>query len=178
MLNKRNFKIVIFVLVAIGSLAIFYYYVNRQLEQKIVWININKVYNDFSLKRELEAKFKVVESARKKILDSLELNLKIMANQINAVPKPDETKINRFEYLRQEFLNKKQQFEDDNVAMQNSYNEQIMKQINQYVKEYAEENNHSVILGAGGNGSLMYAAEKIDITEQIIGFINTKYKGN
>jgi outer membrane protein len=178
MINKKSLKVVFLVLAVLGLFAGNYYVLNKKFEKRVVWMNLSKVYNEFGLKKELEAKFKTIESARMKLLDSLELNLKITAQQLNSIAKPEQQRLEEFEYNRQQYLAKKQQFEEDNVETQKKYNEQIMTQINQYVKDFAAENNYSVILGAEGSGALMYAEESIEVTNDITAYINLKYKGN
>ena len=52
-----------------------------------------------------------------------------------------------------------------------------MLQLNQYVKEFGEKNSYDIIHGANGNGSLMYAKDILNLTEEVKAFINNKYKG-
>jgi outer membrane protein len=49
--------------------------------------------------------------------------------------------------------------------------------MSQYINDYGKKNNYDLILGADGSGTLMYSKAKYDISEEIIIFINNKYKG-
>ena len=49
---------------------------------KCAWIEISKVYSEFDMKKELEAKYGNVEQMRKTILDSLELQLNMLSKRI------------------------------------------------------------------------------------------------
>lgn len=152
-------------------------YLSNFKTKKYAWININKVYGDFSLKKELENKLKFVGDERKKILDSLELNLKLMVKKLEKDPQRDESALTEFQLKKEKFFEVKQQFEDDNQQMQENYNKQVLTQINQYVKDYAEKNDWDMIFGADGTGTIMYAEENIEITSDVIVYINNKYKG-
>mgnify|MGYP001550628579 CR=1 FL=1 len=145
--------------------------------QKIGWISLPEVFNKFEYKSELEKKFKLSEEARKKIIDSLEMNVKITYKTIQALQKPDPELNAKFELQRDAFMQRKEQLESENLNMRNDFNTQILNQLNQYVKDFGKENNYKIILGAEGNGSLMFGNEANDLTAEILIYINEKYKG-
>ncbi len=58
------------------------------------------------------------------------------------------------------------------------YTADIWRQINQWVNEFGEQEGYDFVLGAAGNGSLMYANEANDITNKTILFVNKKYQGD
>jgi len=146
-------------------------------KQKTGWISVPQVFNGFEYKKELEKKYTKSEEARKKIIDSLELDLKVLYKTIKTSKKEDVALNSKFEFQRQNFVEKQHQLEEDNANMKNEFNTQILNQLNQYVKDYGKENNYKFILGAEGNGSLMYGAESEDLTKEIITYINNKYSG-
>jgi len=178
MLNKKNIKVVVITLLVLSVFVLNYFLIMNSLNKKNSWINLNKVYNEFLLTKDLDKKLKVVQNEGKKITDSLELQLKVFVKQFEVLSdnqKDQQSQI--FELKRQEYLVKKQEFEDDNSQLQSDYNQQILTQINQYVKDYAIEKNYDFIFGAEGTGVLMYAKDGNEITEDVLKFINSKYKG-
>lgn len=150
---------------------------NKKDTKRIAWVNINKVYNEFVFKKELESKLTITQQARKTIIDSAEFELKVLSREIKAEKGKDKNKIALFEVKRENYINKKNELEQDNEVLQKQYNEQILNQINQYLKDYGKQNKYAYILGADGGGTLMYADETNDITEAIVSYINEKYKG-
>src|ERR1700740_979976 len=110
--------------------------------QKIGWISLPEVFNKFEYKSELEKKFKLSEEARKKIVDSLEMNVKITYKTIQALQKADPELNAKFELQRETFMQKKEQLESENLNMRNDFNAQILNQLNQYVKDFGKENNY------------------------------------
>jgi len=147
------------------------------LNKKIAWININKVYSEFTLKKELETKFNATQAARKKITDSLELELRILSKQIQQEGEKAKDKVSLFEAKRGFYLNKKNEFDSDNEQTKKNFNEQILKQITQYVKDYGKEKGYTMVFGAEGSGAIMYAKDAIEITEETIIYLNQKYAG-
>lgn len=175
-MQTRN-KILVTGSALVVAASILFYSFNVNGSKKTVWVNLSKVYNEFGLKKDLEQKFKAVQLARKNILDSLELNLQLLANQLQNLKDKREERAYEFQLKKQEYLVKKQQMEEDNSTLQSEYNEQVLTQINQYVKEYGIMKDHSLILGADGSGVVMYAKDNIEVTDEVLGFINNKYKG-
>lgn len=143
-------------------------------EYKIGYIDVNSVYDSFAFKKEIEAKLIHVKETRKNILDSMQLQLKVLANTL----KPEVEKERMlFEAKRQEYFSKEKAFSEDNDALTREYSSQVMKQLNQYVQEYGSEHGYTYILGADGNGSLMFADKNKNITTEVLEYLNKKYKG-
>lgn len=143
--------------------------------EKTGYIDIPSVYNEFTLKKELETRLQEVENQRQAVLDSLKLDLQLLSSQLGA--EPDQQTLQQFEYQRQQYLAKQQQFEQENQALMAQYDEQIGVQLNQYVKDFGGANKYHYVFGANGNGAIMYAEESEDLTQRVIEFINNKYAG-
>ena len=154
---------------------------HRYYSTKTAYVEINKVFNSFQMKAELEAKYKQTQKGRDRVLDSLAGNLKIMSKHLTQqkIAKADIKKdeLYQFEYSREEYLKLKSRYEEDNAALSRQYDNQILAQMTQYVIEFGKKNNYDIILGADGNGSLMYAKDAYNLSDEVILFINNKYKG-
>lgn len=174
-MSFKNSILSMIVALVLGA-SICYFAMSQTAKEKSAWIDIKKLYSEFDYKKEIEKKVKSIEGERQRIMDSLELDLKIFIKKAESV-KPDPEKINEFEAKRQEYLMKKDQFEKDNITMEENYNAQILNQLNQYVKDYCKENKLEFVFGADGNGNLMYAPESKDITTDVLVYVNNKYKG-
>ena len=140
--------------------------------KKIVYINTTDVFNAFKMTKELDKEVKVLEENRKSKMDSLTGEMKrIQAGVIKVTE-------NEFLLARKNYLEKQNLYTGEVTRVRQGSMEKIWKQINQYVTDFGKEKNLDIILGANGGGSLMYAKEKIDITNDIITYINEKYSGN
>jgi len=145
--------------------------------KKTGYVLINDLYSKFELRKEYTQKFERTKNERQKILDSLAINLRILANQIQQEKMKNKERIDTYNYKREDFLQKQKTFDEDNAQLIKQYDEQILSQLNQYVKEYGERNGYDYIFGNDGNGSLMYAYESDNVTPHVLAYINTKYQG-
>lgn len=66
-------------------------------------------------------------------------------------------------------IKEKAQKEDERIT------KGVLNQINSYIGEYGEKHGFDIILGTTASGSLLYAKDKIDITEDILKGLNESY---
>jgi len=143
--------------------------------EKIAYVNIETLYNDFQMKQELEGKFKNVQNMRTGILDSLELQLKLVSQQITSPN--DKEGIARYQMLRQNYAAKENEFAQSNEETMNQYGNQIWKQLTQYVKQYGKEHGYLYVLSQESRGAVLYGNEAEDITNAVKEYVNAQYKG-
>lgn len=171
-MNKKNAIVIYSLIISTIGIAVYCY---MQIP-RVAYINSEEVFKKFKMTIELEAKFRNLESVRKNMIDSMEFDLtREINNMSNHKPSPKE--LEQLESKRRYFLQKKEEFNQDNQQITNTYNQSIWERINQYVKVYAQDKGYDYILGANGNGSIMYANESEDISEGVIQFINQQYDG-
>jgi len=171
----KKFYYVVAFLILILFVLVGYLFITSGKKTEIVYVELESVYNNFDMKKELETKLTNVQQMRKSILDSMKIKLNAFSMSIKS---PKEVKaIQDFQIRKQEYLAKKQNFDEDNQNTTQAYTAQIWKQINQYAKDYGKSHEYTVILGGDGEGTLMYADETKNITTEIIKYINERYKG-
>jgi len=146
--------------------------------QKIAYVDLKEVYNDFKMTKELESSLTNVQAQRKRVLDSLGLRLQLFAKSIDNTPEKERTsKMQQLEAGKQEYFAQKQQFDQDDQNTVRKYNEEVWKQLNQYVKEYGKEHHYTYVLGGDGTGALMYGDDAVNITNEAKVYVNSRYKG-
>lgn len=171
MLKKTLNTVGIVCLIALSLWGYHHYF-----KQKVGYVDVPKVFNNFEMKKEFQEKYKKTELIRKRVLDSLSFELQLMAKKLKNDSK-DKDLINEFDFRREDFFKRKKQIEQDNTALSNQYDKQILEQMSQYMLDYGKNNNFDLIWGADGSGTLMYANEKMNISEEVTKYINDRYKG-
>lgn len=144
---------------------------------KTAYITTSKVYDNFHFKNELETKFEKVKVARSHHLDSIKLRLQLKYKELEGQDQ-QSTEWENFRLMREQYFSKEAEFEKLSAELLQQYNDQIWERLNQYIKEYGEQNGFTYIFGASGEGSLMYALEGENVTDQIIDYVNERYEGN
>lgn len=157
----------------ISSILLVFGYIVYQsfFSDRIAFINNAKVFSDFQMTKELDEEVKVIELSKQHVLDSLYNEVRILNNG------KLESDKNNLDILKRNFTLKQNQFNDEIAKIKQSSLEKIWKQINQYISDYSKAEGYTLIFGANGQGGLMYADQKLEITDDVVVFINEKYNG-
>jgi outer membrane protein len=148
----------------------------RSKSSQIVFVRLEYVFNHFALTKEVKREVIKEQNFRKSILDSMEMNLKIMKkNLINGRFNKDLLK-EQYLIELQTYNEKKLEFSEVDKESERKYEEELWNRINEDIQKFGEQNSYEIILGAKGDGNIMYASSQIDITEQVLNYINQKYE--
>lgn len=172
---STNKILILFAIVLLSTISWIMY--QKQSAPKTGFVIIQDLYSGFNMKKEVEKKYQQTKNARDKILDSLTLELKILAKKIQNEQEKNKSTLAEFNTKRDEYIQRKQTYEEDNTALAKKYDKEILTQLNQYVKDFGEKNHYTYVFGNDENGSLMYAIEAKNITKEVLEYINNKYKG-
>jgi len=172
-MKKSGLIVLIILLIAVLSYNIY----DGMNKTKTAYISIQGVFDGFEMKKEYEKKLTATKNSRQKLLDSLEMGLKILGKKIESENGKNKEDLNVFSVKRDDFLQKKKVLEEDNIMQTKKYDSEILTQLNQYVRDYGKENGYTYIFGNDGGGSLMYAKETKEITKEVTGYVNEKYRG-
>lgn len=64
-----------------------------------------------------------------------------------------------------------------NDYLRDQVSQQVWNRLNVYIKEYGLKNDFTYIFGTQGGGNVMYAKEALDVTEELLEYVNAKYEG-
>ena len=173
-LTKSNDKLRL--IMASACMAFLFISCGRE-ETRVAFIQNYKLYSEFELAKELDAELKQFSNVRNRELDSLNLvfeNKTELFKQMDEIPMTD---YQAFNDLRNVIMYRKKAFENELMEKGREYDEQIWERINSYVEDYALENDYDLILGASGDGNLMFAKDTLDLTDELIAYCNHAYKG-
>ena len=144
---------------------------------KVVYVEMGKIYEGFSLSKELNTELQNVLGTRKQLTDSLLQDLTKQADELKLQTKKTMVDVERVAKVEQVYLYKKEMMEKDNQAISANYNDKIWNQINQYIADYGKEKGLTLVLGANGQGNIMYGDETKNVTEEVIAYLNSRYNG-
>jgi outer membrane protein len=135
-------------------------YLYAKQERKAYVLN-QRIFDEFQGKKELETRLVALRQSHRQQLDSI-------VGLIKAAKNSEEL------YTTYQQMSESYQLQYEQTS--EKYTSEIWSRINRYVTDYGARNNYQVIFGAAGDGGLMYADKKMDITDDVIKFINERYK--
>jgi outer membrane protein len=147
------------------------------LRDKQAYVDSGKLFSEFKMSKELRRQLETVRKSREGMLDSLYRAMNAYSDYLQQSKNSRKEEMDRLAMMQEEFRYKQQTFGEEQSKLLADYDGKIWSQINEYVKEFGRQNNYKVILGANGQGSLMYADEQTDITASLLEYINKRYDG-
>jgi len=172
-LKKGIILLVILLNIASMAAVIFHF----KSEKRMGYIDLAKVFESFEYKKILEKDLESYTLQRQAALDSLVFDLKILKRRLQSGCSKKKSFEDSLHILDEKYQYFEKQFSEERSRLTELYDEKILKQINQYVKDYGIGKGYDYIFGADGTGGLMYAEESEDITDEIIAYINSRFKG-
>lgn len=144
-------------------------------QPKTAYVNLNKIFESFDGKKELESRLKSIQLRQQSDLDSLNLKLEFLQRELIEGADSQRKLLYQKEYANCKMAVNSIMEQQQGASQEFTSN--IWKQIDQYVSDYGKENSYDYIHGGNGNGSLMHVSDQYDITDEVILFINAKYAG-
>lgn len=176
-ISRRTFSILTMVGVGLFAITVIMMMTSSSLNtSKTGFIKNSEIFIEFKGKKELEAKLTKNQGEQQAMLDSLALDIATIKNELTSNPNNQELKRKKGEKEKL-YIELNRDFTQQKNTKGQEYTEVIWKQINQYIQDYGKVKGYDYIYGASGNGSLMYAKEAKDITDDVINYINNKYEG-
>jgi len=136
------------------------------------YIDTLRVYNEFAYKQELQAKYDLLEKRLVAPIDSIKLEAEYaLKDSLN--PNLEEL-INKF---RKDIYVLESQKQTELGRMDKEYFSTVWTHLDEYIKVYGEESKYKIIFGVKGEGNIVYAKQGMDLTDDVIEFVNRKYEG-
>lgn len=150
------------VLAAFGISILVSFYMND--DKPIKFVSPSRVMEASNLKKEYEAELIAFEKESNEKLRVMDENIKL--KEIEGVD------ASRIQYLRSELDKSRELLSKEYGKRSEEYQTTVWKQINSIIEKYGKDHGYKFILGATGDGAIMFAAEGEDITKEIIKYIN------
>lgn len=166
-MNRNSFFCLI--LLILGLLG--YWNLSKNNSPKVVIVKVEELYKKFDLTKAIDKKYVKIATQNQLAIDSIELELNALnANRANFNESILSIKVNQLLIMQKEI-------EEGNSKMRGELESQIWTQLNEYVTQYAEYKQLDLVLGNVVNGGVLYQREMLDVTEEVIIFVNEKYNG-
>ena len=141
------------------------FYSSGQSNNDIVYIENDKVFDNFNMTKELKAIGGKEFDLQKSLLDSIYTKLQ------NAKDEAQK------KVLMQQLVNSRESLEHFNKDFASQQSLKIWSRIHAYSQEFAKEKQYKMIVGSENKGDVLYAEKNLDVTNELITYINMKYEG-
>lgn len=165
MIRTNSKALTIVNLILILFLSSFIIYEKFFNNEKIVYVDKEKLFDNFQMTKDLKTIGDKEFNSRKLSIDSLYTKLQ---SELGSQEK---------ESLMKLLISKKEDFDYFNQTYASTEAKKIWSRIDSYIKTYSEEKNYTLIIGSDSKRDVLYAKDCVDITQELTEYINKKYEG-
>lgn len=170
-MERKELKLLMYCLIMCVTTGAILYKVLNTNKTKIAVVDAVKLFDNYNMKKELEELEKVRLRQESKRLDSLG-----NACQIAKAISNNEYAIQKLESV-QKYA--QASIEKEYAQSNQDINEKVWKRLNPLMEEYGKKRGLHLIIGANGMGSVLYNDDYFDLTNDVIGYVNSRYvQGN
>lgn len=148
----------------------------RSNDAKIAYFDIDKVYEGYQMKKDLESKVKGIEGKQQFFLDSLKYQVRAMENRLISNPGDKEGE-SILSNLYQQYSQVSKDFDESKIAVVKQYNNQVLNNIRERGKTFSEEHGWTVFLGISAKNDLTFADKGLEQTDEFLKYLNENYSG-
>lgn len=163
--NKLNL-LLIFNVLLISLLVTYFAFRILESDKKTVYVDNNKLFEGFNMTKEMKRVGEKEFNARKKGLDLLYSKL-----QSQSILEEDKKTI------MQRFIRGKEELEQFNQSFAIEESSKIWSRIHGYTADFSQENKYQLIIGSQNKQTVLFASENVDVTNELLTYINKKYEG-
>lgn len=161
--EKKDLLLIISLLTSFVALILFFA-INIFSKPEIVFVDNVKLFNGFNMTKEMKKIGEQQFNAQKLKIDSLYSKIQTSNEQHQKI-------------LMKEYVEVKQNFEQNNQQFAFEESQKIWKRLDSYINDFSSEKKYKLIIGSEKKGDVLYGDEKLDITNELINFVNSKYEG-
>ena len=150
-------------------------------EQKLVYIDSNKLLAEYQGMKDAQAEFQKKSLTWQANIDTLmvEVQRSIMDYEKESPKMTTKEK----ELSRELIKTKQKQLADYQRAIQEQsaqkdqeMTQQVLVKVNTFLSEYGRSKDYNIIFGATSAGNIIYAEEAMDITDEVLELLNSQYQ--
>lgn len=162
-----NKGIVMSVIISIAALGISGYNIFSNREQKVVFVNIKELFENFDLKKQMQAEFDKTVELRKGDLSQMKMSIE---KSVNAGRIDSDT----LNILKNMYDSKAMEYRQTNIALSEEMDLKIYKQLRIYLLQYMNDENVSLLVSQSEE-DLNLICNGQNVTKSAIVYINKKY---
>jgi outer membrane protein len=157
---NKNIKNWLFGIALIAIIAFLIY--DKCVVKKIVFVDTIALVEQYNMKQEMTGKLQRAFDLKKGNYDSLMTILLLDSNNV---------------VIKRALFDIQQELEEINTRS-SEINTHVWQSINPLLAKFGEQHNYNIIIGANGMGTVLYGQTHIDITQEVLAYINNEYEGN
>lgn len=155
-MSRTLSAIAVSAVISVLAIAVYHY----SFKEKVAYVDLIRVYQEYDMSKDLNQELVDYQINRKSRIDS---------SYVTQSTDGDNSALRTA--LQKQYYNL-----ENELSQKDSRNQGLLAdKVNDGIEKFSASNDYDVILGANGNGSILFARDQLDITDAFIEFINKEY---
>ena len=162
---KKHFFLTALLSACIATVAVFVYAAWAGHNKQYAFVDVIQLTQSYKLKTDLDKQAQKQLQSGKNTVDSLQFH----ANMADLGSSNGQA-------IKQQYLQASYRYQQEIAQVDKSISEQVWARMNPLINEFSKERHLKLLVGATGTGTLLYGDSTLDMTNQLIEYINKKYE--
>lgn len=181
-IDKDRLKGILGIILGVTAICLHFFNKPEQKDLRVGFVQNNVLLEEYVGIKEAMAKYQQMVEVLNSNVDTLKFEFE---NSVSKYNQEYENLSEKERALTEQVLrNKEKEFYTYKAAIDKQIEEEdqkitheVLNQIDSYVVEYAKKNGYDFIFGTSDAGSLFYASEEYDLTQNVLKELNDYYEG-
>ena len=129
----------------------------------IVFVDSVRLFEEFTMKKEYDRILETDLKQESSLMDSIRILMESADDSMKVFQ------------LRKDYYLAERLFNGKYDELSGRYTSMVTERLNEYLKIYGDQEKLDIMV-SGGNGSVLYVRDQMDITDQVIDFANKKFE--
>ena len=179
MRNKGLIQVILFTILFLALGALYYLHFSAQ---KIVYVDSARLLNGYQgmvdARNEYQQKTGVWKANIDTLASEVQQSIKDYEKASGGMTKKEKALSQELIRTKQKQLTDYQRAMNEKATQEDSQmTQQVLEQVNAFIKQYGEQKSYRIIMAATDYGNIAYAADGLDITDEVLEGLNKQYAG-
>lgn len=177
-MKKTHLLIAVNLLITVAAFT--YFFVGTA--EKVAYVDSNSLLSQYQGMIDARADFQKLSSQWQARIDTLAMDvqneLKRHEKEVAKMTKKEKGLSEQLIRSKQQQLVSYQKAIQDKASQQDAeMTQSVINDMNAYIQEYGKQKSYKIIFAATNVGNILYAHEGVNITEEVVEGLNSKYRG-
>ncbi|MFM1771449.1 MAG: hypothetical protein RLZZ71_591 [Bacteroidota bacterium] len=170
-----NLKSVLLSLLVVGVFALAAVTFIKNKPAKVVYVNMDELFNGFQMKKELENDFISRSNQIQKRIETLQIKITNFKEEVNQ--KISANYVDSLNRANTQLSDLNRQFQEEYMPLKEQYDAQIQNQLLNYMKEFGKTNDYDLVITNLNGSTVIFGSDDVNVTTEALEFVNQKYAG-
>lgn len=170
-----NLKSAMLSLLVVGVFALTVVTFIKNKPAKVVYVNMDELFNGFQMKKELENDFLSKTNQIQKQIETLRIKVAGFKEEVSRAVSTNY--VDSLNSANAKLTELNIQFQENYAPLKDQYDSQIQNQLLNYMNEFGKANDYDLVITNLNGSTVLFGSDNVNVTTEALEFVNQRYAG-